>query len=208
MRILAPWAAMSHGFVPAQSGWLLDYIGSNYFVNLWTATKNKHYVILLTSAGLWCTAIAGIVTTSLFNVQPTLHTFTTNLVHTRMLNSSFTPEMMLDKTYINRYLGQQLGLNRPNWTIENNIVLEPFHDPSATFTTETLEATTWGYSADLNCTPVVISEGGTVTTLDGQSDTPYNVVTRVNVTTAGCQVTHELFQFFSSTPNNLWANGM
>ncbi|KAJ6467122.1 hypothetical protein DFH09DRAFT_1483570 [Mycena vulgaris] len=46
VKVLVPWASMSRGFTPANQGWLLDYVGANYFLSVWTAIKYRHIVVL------------------------------------------------------------------------------------------------------------------------------------------------------------------
>jgi hypothetical protein len=60
-------------------------------INYW------HIVILLVTLGLWSTAVAGVVTTSLFQVQDASHTSPRVLTRMTVMDSSFTPGALADK---------------------------------------------------------------------------------------------------------------
>ncbi|KAJ7795883.1 hypothetical protein B0H14DRAFT_95785 [Mycena olivaceomarginata] len=194
VKVLVPWASMSRRFTPAKEGWLLDYVGANYFISLWTAFKYRHIVILLATLGLWSTAIAGIVTTSLFQVQDVSHTFSKALTRTTTLDGfSFDPSVLADKGYLNSFLGRQvLSLARPRWSTSENIVMEAFVDSSPDSATELLAANTRGYSAQLNCTTAAISYAGnmTIQSIDDESSIRYSFL--VNIGGAECQETYNL----------------
>ncbi|KAJ6626535.1 hypothetical protein B0H10DRAFT_1998722 [Mycena sp. CBHHK59/15] len=195
VKVLVPWASMSHGPTPAAKGWLLDYIGTNYLVRIWTAIKYRHVVVLLTSVGLWATAIAGIATTSLFQSHDVSYTSPATLVRTTSLldPASVGPSIFADKSYISYYLGRQvLSLSRPRWTTSDNIAIEAFADPSATSVAEMLRATTKGYSADLNCTAATVSYAGNVSIVGLDPDIPQAWAFLANVDAAGCQATYNL----------------
>jgi hypothetical protein len=154
---------MPTGFSAAEKSWLLDYIGANYFVALWTAIKNSHIVVLLMTAGLWSTAIVGIVSSSLFQLQDIPYDNTANFNLTRTLNrSSYDPSILVDDSYLNSYLGRRfLGLALPQWTTPERIVMEGFNQSSPGATSATLIATTRGFAANLSCTSAVV-DGGSV----------------------------------------------
>ncbi|KAJ6540342.1 hypothetical protein B0H19DRAFT_1381528 [Mycena capillaripes] len=196
VKVLVPWASMSHEFTPARKGWLLDYVGANYFLSIWTAIKYRHFVILLATLGLWSTAVAGIVTTSLFQVQDVSHTSPRALTRTTMMDSSsFTVDALADKGYLNSYLGRQvLTLSRPRWTTPDDIVMEAVKDSSAASAPEVLTLTTRGYSAELNCTAATISYAGNITVPSTDWESPNATVDAylVNVAGAECQVTYTL----------------
>ncbi|KAJ7112086.1 hypothetical protein C8R44DRAFT_882494 [Mycena epipterygia] len=196
VKILIPWAAMSCGPTPAQQGWLLDYIGNNVLVGVWTAFKYRHTVVLLTTLGLWSTALAGIVTTSLFKIQDNPHTsaanFNLSTTLDRSLLTAFDPAILADKNYLNSYLGRQvLNLSRPQWTTADNIVIEAF-EYSSGLAADTLTAQTQGYSAGLECTKAVASYGGNVSIVSNVVGFPHAYAFFVDVDAAGCQVKYKL----------------
>ncbi|KAJ7181339.1 hypothetical protein C8R43DRAFT_1116720 [Mycena crocata] len=198
IKILVPWAAMSRGPVPAAEGWLLDYVGANPFVTLWTAFKYRHVVVLFTTVGLWVTALAGIVATSLFQLEDTLHTtavdfnLATGLY--RSLLTDFDPAILDAKQYVSSYLGRQiLNLSRPQWSTADDIVLEAFSDTSG-WRAERWFAQTRGYSVNLECQPAPASYGGNVS-IRANPPTPFLPVGYaifVDILAAGCQVTYPL----------------
>ncbi|KAJ6568118.1 hypothetical protein B0H10DRAFT_2109910 [Mycena sp. CBHHK59/15] len=197
VKILVPWAAMSRDFAPAHKGWLLDYIGSNYFTNLWSAVKYGHIVILLTTLGLWSTAIAGIVTASLFRMENLPRTTAADFLRTTMLDSfNFNTSAAADASYVNSYLGRQLlSLSRPRWTTSDNIVMEAFAAPSSAPTAGTLVAETRGYSAGLTCKPASASYGGNAAIANitvSANTTRQELAFFVDIAAAGCQVTYQL----------------
>ncbi|CAK5268055.1 unnamed protein product [Mycena citricolor] len=161
VKILVPWAELSRGFTPAHRGWSLDYLGANMLANLWHAAKYRHATVLLTTLGLWSTAVAGVVTASLFRVQTIAYTAPSTLNRTTALMppTVFDPGALADKGYTTSYLGRQvLGLPRPRWSIAGDIALEAVAgSPSSS---GTLGATTRGYSADLVCSPATVVFAG------------------------------------------------
>ncbi|KAJ6546639.1 hypothetical protein DFH09DRAFT_1367184 [Mycena vulgaris] len=194
VKVLVPWASMSRGFTPAKQGWLLDYVGANYFLSVWTAIKYRHIVVLVAKLGLWSTAIAGIVTTSLFQIQDVSHTSPSAFARTTTLDpSSFAPSVLADTEYLNSFLGRQvLSLSPPRWTTSDNIVMEAFADSSLAPTTETLVAKTRGYSADLNCTAAAVSYAGNITIPGIDPDIPHAFAFLINVVGAECSTNYAL----------------
>ncbi|KAJ7282485.1 hypothetical protein C8J57DRAFT_1295498 [Mycena rebaudengoi] len=205
IKVLMPWSAMSVGFSPAQESWLLDYIGGNYFVGLWSAIRLRHFVVLLATLGLWTTALAGIVTTSLFQIQDLTSTLPADFTRTAILSpsslASFSPSVLADKSYVNAYLGRQVlhTLPRPPWTTTGRHL------------GEILLAETRGYSADLVCVDAVASYGGNISSaiasiapVHGQN---HISIYLVDVYAAGCHVgynltnTNELIMHYTSTSN-------
>ncbi|KAJ6543047.1 hypothetical protein B0H19DRAFT_1172654 [Mycena capillaripes] len=196
VKILVPWAAMSRGPVPARESWLLDYIGGNSLVTLWTACRYGHIVVLLTTLGLWSTALAGIVTTSLFTIQDNVYTTSTtfNLTTTldRSLLTDFDPAILSDKNYLNSYLGRQLlNLSRSQWTTADGIVIEAFGDSSAV-ASESMISQTLGYSGRLDCKKATASYGGNQTIQSNVVGFPDGVAWFVDVNAAGCEVKYRL----------------
>ncbi|KAF7372630.1 TLDc domain-containing protein [Mycena venus] len=189
VKVLVPWAAMSRGFTPAHESWLLDYVSSNYFLNIWNAVRYRHVVVLLTTLGLWTTAIAGVVTTSLFQLEDMLHTspamFTrmTELDYSLSADPSVLLNLMSNKEYLNSYLGREvLSLSRPRWTTAEDIVMEAYADSSPAPTTERMVAPTRGYSADLNCTPSTVAYAGKMaigTAIHGPPTTAYQFLLNI-----------------------------
>src|ERR1700761_8291968 len=109
IKFLMPWAVMSRGFTSAERGWLLDYIGANYFEAIFTAVRYRHFVVLLATAGLWATAVASVVTTSLFQVQGVSRTFPRRLARVTAINTSAVdPAALADAGYTTSYLGRQV----------------------------------------------------------------------------------------------------
>jgi hypothetical protein len=215
IKVLMPWSAMSVGFSPAQESWLLDYIGGNYFVGLWSAIRLRHFVVLLATLGLWTTALAGIVTTSLFQIQDLTSTLPADFTRTAILSpsslASFSPSVLADKSYVNAYLGRQVlhTLPRPPWTTTDDIVMEGFGHSISPSVGEILLAETRGYSADLVCVDAVASYGGNISSaiasiapVHGQN---HISIYLVDVYAAGCHVgynltnTNELIMHYTST---------
>ncbi|KAJ7683079.1 hypothetical protein B0H17DRAFT_1205323 [Mycena rosella] len=189
VKILIPWAAMSRGPTPAKQGWLLDYIGVNQLVSVSTAFKYRHTVVLLTTLGLWSTALASIAATSLFNIQDSVQTSGAHLTLATALDRSlltdFDPAILADKGYLNSFLGRQLfNLSRPQWTTSEDIVLEAFGSSGSV--ADSLVAQTHGYSASLKCTPAPAAYGGNVSI--PPNPIPNAVALFINVDAAGCRV--------------------
>ncbi|KAJ7620921.1 hypothetical protein B0H17DRAFT_1151880 [Mycena rosella] len=189
VKILIPWAAMSRGPTPAKQGWLLDYIGVNQLVSVLTAFKYRHTVVLLTTLGLWSTALASIAATSLFNIQDSVQTSGAHLTLATALDRSlltdFDPAILADKGYLNSFLGRQLfNLSRPQWTTSEDIVLEAFGSSGSV--ADSLVAQTHGYSASLKCTPAPAAYGGNVSI--PPNPIPNAVALFINVDAAGCRV--------------------
>ncbi|KAJ6601512.1 hypothetical protein B0H10DRAFT_2230542 [Mycena sp. CBHHK59/15] len=199
VKVLVPWASMSRGFTPAHKGWLLDYIGANYFLSIWNAIRYRHVVVLLTTLGLWSTAITGVVTTSLFQIEDVAHTAPASFMRTTVLDpastTAFSPSVLADKAYLSSYLGRQtLSLARPRWTTDDDIALEAFADPSSSSTNGTFVAKTQGYSADLSCTPASVSYAGNMTVSNTNSaiQGPTGYAFLFNITGAECSETYTL----------------
>jgi hypothetical protein len=195
VKALVPWASMSRGFTSASEGWLLDYVGSNYFICLWTAIKYRHIVVLLVTLGIWCTAIAGIVTTSLFQLQSISHTVPRTLTRTTALDySSFGLATLTDTTYLDSFLGRQtLGLSPSRWTTPENVVMEAFADSSSSSGSEILSANTRGYAADLNCTPASIAYAGSIPIPSTDAEFQESASSfLVNITGSECQATYNI----------------
>ncbi|KAJ7221481.1 hypothetical protein GGX14DRAFT_429821 [Mycena pura] len=185
---------MSRGPTPAEQSWLLDYVGVNPILAVWTAFRYRHFVVLLTTLGLWSTALAGIVATSLVQIEDSVHTTSAdfNLATTlnRSLLTEFDPSILAAKQYVSSYLGRQvLSLSRPYWTTEDNIVVEAFGSSSVS-EAERLIAQTNGYSAGLECTPVTASYGGNIS-IPANPPVPFlpnAYAIFVDVDAGGCQV--------------------
>ncbi|KAJ7829558.1 hypothetical protein B0H13DRAFT_1916481 [Mycena leptocephala] len=158
------------------------------------AIKYRRIVILLATLGLWSTAVAGVVATSLFQVQDVSHTSPRVLTRTTVMDSSsFTPGALADKGYQNSYLGRQvLSLSRPLWTTSDNIVIEAVKDSSSASPTEILAATTRGYSAELNCSEATISYAGNMTIPRTDDSFASENAYLVNVGGTACQRTYNL----------------
>ncbi|KAF8185297.1 hypothetical protein K438DRAFT_1974009 [Mycena galopus ATCC 62051] len=198
IKILVPWAAMLQGPTPAEQSWLLDYLGVNPIVGLWTALRYRHVVVLLTTIGLWMTALAGIVTTSLFELQENVHSTPAEFALTTVLNRSlltdFEPSILGARQYVSSYLGRQvLNLSRPYWTTSDDIVVEAFGDASGSVT-DRLIAQTQGYSAELDCLPAAAVYGGNVSIPANPPTSvfPVGYALFVNVTASGCTVKYPL----------------
>ncbi|KAJ7913023.1 hypothetical protein B0H13DRAFT_2659817 [Mycena leptocephala] len=179
VKMLVPWAEMSRGPTPAARGWLLDYVGMHPIAALQSAVRYRHIVVLITTLGLWTTGLAGIVATSLFQIEDNVRTSSANFNLATSLNRSlvtnFEPTVLVNKQYLSSYLGRQLlNLSQPVWTTSEEIVLEAFEDSSGSVA-QTLIAQTQGYSASLACTPATAS-----------------VRVFLDVDAAGCQVKYPL----------------
>ncbi|KAJ6606979.1 hypothetical protein B0H10DRAFT_2308671 [Mycena sp. CBHHK59/15] len=193
VKVLVPWAAMSRGFTPAHKGWLLDYVGANYFLAIWNAVRYRHVVVLLAMLGLWSTAVAGVVTTSLFQIEEVVHTAPATFAQTTVLDSAstFGPSSLTDQRYLTSYLGRQtLALARPRWTTDDGIVMEAFADASSAPAGGILLAQTLGYSADLTCTAMPVSYAGntSIPSFDPEFPTAYSIA--VDIAGAGCTTTY------------------
>ncbi|KAJ7665602.1 hypothetical protein B0H17DRAFT_1184527 [Mycena rosella] len=206
VKVLVPWASMSRGFTPASRGWLLDYVGGNYFLSIWTAIRFRHIVVLLAKLGLWSTAIAGIVTTSLFQLQDVSHTSPTTFTRTTTLDpSAFTPSLLSDRSYLNSFLGRRvLSLSPARWTAADSIAMEAFTDPSPGLTTGTLMAQTRGYSADLDCTAAAVSYGGNMSIPGVDPDIPQAWSFLINVVGKECEQTFNLTN--TNTDNDVFGD--
>jgi hypothetical protein len=198
VKTLIPWAEMSCGPTPAARGWLLDYMSMNPIVALQTAVRYRHIVVLITTLGLWTTGLAGIVATSLFQIEDNVRTSSANFNLATSLNRSlvtnFDPTVLINKQYLSSYLGRQLlNLSRPVWTTSEDIVLEAFEDSSGSMA-QTLVAQTQGYSASLACTQATASYGGNIT-IPANPPTPQfpkGYALFLDVDAAGCQVKYPL----------------
>ncbi|KAJ7716309.1 hypothetical protein B0H16DRAFT_1890221 [Mycena metata] len=199
VKILVPWAEMSRGPTPAARGWLLDYVGMNPIVALQTAVRYRHIVVLITTLGLWTTGLAGIVATSLFQIEDNVRTSSADFNLATSLNRSlvtdFDPTVLVNKQYLSSYLGRQLlNLSRPVWTTSEDIVLEAFEDSSGSAPAQTLIAQTQGYSASLACTQATASYGGNIT-IPANPPTqqfPKGYALFLDVDAAGCHVKYPL----------------
>ncbi|KAJ7063804.1 hypothetical protein C8F01DRAFT_1229445 [Mycena amicta] len=200
-KLLLPWAILSRGFSPAENAWLLDYTSANVFQILFMALKfrGRHLVVLLTTLGVWATALAGIVTTSLFQVQDLQHTFATRLARTTALNTSvqaLDAASLADSGYTVSYLGRQvMGVARNRWVTTDNIVMESFaNQPNSESSSDTLLAETLGYSADLNCTTASVSYAGMTLIPDviDPVDDEQAQLYMVNVTGSACTHTYNV----------------
>jgi hypothetical protein len=198
IKILVPWAAMSRGPAPAEQSWLLNYVAVNPAVAVWTAFKYRHIVVLLATLGLWMTALAGIVTTSLFQLQDNVHTTAADFHLTTSLDRSllthFDSAILGAKQYMSSYFGRQvLNLSRPYWTTSDDIVLEAFGASSGSVA-DRLIAQTQGYSANLHCATAIVSYGGNVSIPANPPlpSMPVGFALFVNVTASGCTVKYPL----------------
>lgn len=198
VKMLVPWAEMSRGPTPAARGWLLDYVGMHPIAALQSAVRYRHIVVLITTLGLWTTGLAGIVATSLFQIEDNVRTSSANFNLATSLNRSlvtnFEPAVLINKQYLSSYLGRQLlNLSQPVWTTSEEIVLEAFEDSSGSVA-QTLIAQTQGYSASLACTPATASYGGNIT-IPANPPTPQfpkGYALFLDVDAAGCQVKYPL----------------
>jgi hypothetical protein len=198
VKMLVPWAEMSRGPTPAARGWLLDYVGMHPIAALQSAVRYRHIVVLITTLSLWTTGLAGIVATSLFQIEDNVRTSSANFNLATSLNRSlvtnFEPAVLVNKQYLSSYLGRQLlNLSQPVWTTSEEIVLEAFEDSSGSVA-QTLIAQTQGYSASLACTPATASYGGNIT-IPANPPTPRfpkGYALFLDVDAAGCQVKYPL----------------
>jgi hypothetical protein len=210
VRVLVPWGvlrASGAGEERAGDGWLLDYRSSNYFTAFYSAFKRRHYVIPLTYLGFWMAAIAGIVSTSLWALQDTLHTATppaplvrTSVMDPRVFNSgNFTG----DKGYLNAYVGRQVyNLSRPRWITVDDIVMEPFSLPAISFpNVYSYTAQTNGYSAELNCTDATAQYTGQIVLVNDSN--PYQtkyLQSTIAIQADGCTVTYNVMDYIIGKP--------
>ncbi|KAJ6540542.1 hypothetical protein B0H19DRAFT_1313226 [Mycena capillaripes] len=149
VKVLVPWAAMSRGFTPAHKGRLLDYVGANYFVNaLGRRAVQAH-------RGAACDA----GTVEHRRLQRRDH-----LLFQVQIPYPYSDQTPSRSRYLLSYLGRQtLGLARPRWITDEDIVMEAFEDTSsAAGPGETLFVPTLGSSADFDCTPMPVSYAGGV----------------------------------------------